>query len=1022
MVNAFIENSYKLVFPLMSNGYLNLDYDKAVNHAAGAVESSGVLVNNGSGIGATSTTTIAVDTVDATTKFSIEDNVFDDTGALVGVVSAVTATQITLVANNAVALNNNENLKKNITPTSSLRDRSIWSDNADIGIANGFVLEAIITPYDVNGAGSRASGRHGVLDSQRTPPYPTDAITDRTVYESIDYLGASAYLTQKMMLFHNQYLKFYLQNTTSSSYNQPAEYKLKAELSNAAGSSVSIESGTIISADSALQGYYDASGYYKGLTTSHSRVSASASGSNPSNVVTIGTFGNLEKNTKATGQIVISGDIANYISPVNATATIGIVDRNALNTDVFPVLEQGEVVFGPTNPTDAVSAGLINNHIQLVHELGGETTKWYAIASGGSVSNGDALSGNNGAFTYPSGSRAYLIGGDLDTTASNFATAVNAYDAGFAGTASSPRNTTDLSGATTKSVTLTVVQTASAPNRIGITSAALTTGAQVSSGQLKTNDFSSGAAVGAGLNAGVNELILGESTGSNDNTINYFTITDSAGNVKNYFPAHDSSQSTGSTGTRTLDDSSTVSVVYFNFASNASNTTAAIALISAINGSSGHPSTITAQNNGSGNIGLSHDVTGTAGNGAALAKANIANGVGTISGANFTGGVNEANATSTPFIQLIDNESSPTTKKYVPVKNGDALGNGNNGGGSIGDVSGGIAFQEGGSASATADNLRTAIAHSNGHNGTILTDSAGSATINLTQNKIGANTAAITLTNLPSNISRTNFSGGGTPDNFLGLTDAAGTLKKYKASQHETTGTTDGTYVFYKAESNNDTTAANLETAIDGANGHNGTLITTRASNAVTVKLNQAGAGSSAVTENVTGLSTNPTSGNGFSTSTANTVEVGSGEAEGISAGNKIYDSSTTLIGTVQSVSGDTITLDATPATAITSTVYTDQLKEALYLEQVYKVALVYTKSTLSLFLNEELVKKDTHTLNPFHLHHSDCKIGRGANNAEQFFGELFEIAMHKGKRPSSTQKTLTPGFSDILFYYTFGE
>ena len=1017
MVNAFIENSYKLVFPLMCNAFLNLDYDKAVSHAAGAVESSGVLVNNGSGIGASSTTTIAVDTVDATTKFSIEDNVFDDTGALVGVVSAVTATQITLVANNAVALNNNENLKKNITPTSSLRDRSIWSDNADIGIANGFVLEAIITPYDVNGAGSRASGRHGVLDSQKTPPYPTDAITDRTVYESIDYLGESAYLTQKMMLFHNQHLKFYLQNTTSSSYNQPAEYKLKAELSNAAGSSVSIESGTIISADSALQGYYDPTGYYNGLTTSHRRISTTASGSNPSNVVTISAFNNLEKNTKATGQIVVSGDIANYVSPVNATASIGIVNRNGLNTDVFPVQEAGEVIFGPTNPTDAVSAGLENNHIQLVNEAGTVTTKWYAIASGGSISNGDALSGaSGGGFTYPSGSRAYLIGGNLSATASNFASAVNAYNVGFSGSVASPRSTSDaLSGNPTQSVTLTVAFTGSAPNRVGITSAALTTGAQVSDGQIKVNDFGV-------TTAGANELILGETTGSNDNTINYFTITDSASNVKNYFPAHESSQSTGSTGTRTLDDGSTISVVYFNFASNGSNNDAAVALVTAINGSSGHPSTITAQNNGSGNVGLSHDIVGTAGNGAALAKANIANSVATISGANFTGGVNEANATSTPFIQLIDNESSPTTKKYVPVKNGDALGNGNNGGGSIGDVSGGIAFQEGGSASATADNLRLAIAHSNGHNGTILTDSAGSATINLTQNKIGANTAAITLTNLPSNISKTNFSGGGTPDNFLGLTDAAGTLKKYKASQHETTGTTDGTYVFYKAESNNDTTATNLETAIDGANGHNGTLITTRTNNAVTVKLNQAGVGSSAVTENVTGLSTNPTSGNGFSITTANTVEVGSGEAEGISAGNKIYDSSTTLIGTVQSVSGDTITLDATPATAITSTVYTDQLKEAMYLEQVYKVALVYTKSTLSLFLNEELVKKDTHTLNPFHLHHSDCKIGRGANNAEQFFGELFEIAMHKGKRPSSTQKTLTPGFSDILFYYTFGD
>ncbi len=1011
MVNAYIEDSYKLVFPLMCNGYLNLDYDKAVNHAAGAVESSGVLVNNGSGISADSTTTIAVDTVDATTKFSIEDNVFDDTGTLVGVVSAVTATQITLEANHAVALDNNENLKKNITPTSSLRDRSIWSDNADVGIANGFVLEAIITPYDVNGAGSRASGRHGVLDSQRTPPYPTDAITDRTVYESIDYLGASAYLTQKMMLFHNQYLKFYLQNTTSSSYNQPAEYKIKAELSNAAGTTKTIESGTVITAESSLQGYYDPTGYYNGLTTKHRRISASASGSNPSNVVTISAFSNLEKNTKATGQIVVSGDIANYASPVNASGSITIANRNGFNTDVLPVAETAVIKFG-NQPTASDNTDA-NNFIQIVNESGGETTKWFARSTG---TNGDALSGNNGTFTWPTGARQYNIGGSLADTATNFKLAVRSYSTGFGGTVSGPTTgAASVAGLNdTQDITLTAEIQGSAPNRVGATSATLTYGSSFTS----TNTDGSGNTI-AGTNfvGGIDEDIVGESTGNTaDSAINYITIANGAGLTKNYFPAHDSSQTTGSTGTRTLDDSSTVSVVYFNFASNGSNADAAEALKDAINHSNGHSSSIQATRSNA-VVNLAHGSSGTGGNSATLAKANVADSVATISGANFTGGVDEANATNTPFIQLIDNESSPTTKKYVPVKNGDALGNGNNGGGSIGDVSGGIAFQEGASASATADNLRLAIAHSNGHNGTILTDSAGSATINLTQNKIGANTAAITLTNLPSNISKTNFSGGGTPDNFLGLTDAAGTLKKYKASIHEVTGTTDGTYTFFKAETNNDTTAANLETAIDGANGHNGTLITTRTNNALSVKLNQPAVGSSAVSENATGLTATA-----FSTSQTNDIEVGSGEAVNIGTGNKIYDSSTTLIGTVQSVSGDTITLDATPATAITSTVYTDQLKEALYLEQVYKVSLVYSKSTLELYLNDSLVKKDTHTLTPFHLHHSDCKIGRGANNAEQFFGELFEIAMHKGKRPSSTQKTLTPGFSDILFYYTFGD
>ena len=67
------------------------------------------------GIGAGTTTTIAVDTVDATTKFAVGDTVYDDTGASVGIVSVVAASQITLAANNSVALANNENLKKNIS-------------------------------------------------------------------------------------------------------------------------------------------------------------------------------------------------------------------------------------------------------------------------------------------------------------------------------------------------------------------------------------------------------------------------------------------------------------------------------------------------------------------------------------------------------------------------------------------------------------------------------------------------------------------------------------------------------------------------------------------------------------------------------------------------------------------------------------------------------------------------------------------------------------------------------------------
>jgi len=96
---------------------------------------------------------------------------------------------------------------------------------------DNFTIEAIITPYDVNGNG------HGSADvdtktSTRTPPSPAEDETE-TNFQSARYFGTGNLLTDhitnrlshKMMLFYNNNFKFYLQNTTTTNYNQPAEYK-----------------------------------------------------------------------------------------------------------------------------------------------------------------------------------------------------------------------------------------------------------------------------------------------------------------------------------------------------------------------------------------------------------------------------------------------------------------------------------------------------------------------------------------------------------------------------------------------------------------------------------------------------------------------------------------------------------------------------------------------------------------------------------------------------------------------------
>ena len=86
MANAvYIGEAYKLVFPILSNGYLNINYDDAV---------------------------------------------------IVG-----------------------------STSEAEMRKGRLWGHN------ESFTIDAIITPYDVNGYGHRTSG-NGLLTSEKTPPSP----------------------------------------------------------------------------------------------------------------------------------------------------------------------------------------------------------------------------------------------------------------------------------------------------------------------------------------------------------------------------------------------------------------------------------------------------------------------------------------------------------------------------------------------------------------------------------------------------------------------------------------------------------------------------------------------------------------------------------------------------------------------------------------------------------------------------------------------------------------------------------
>ena len=229
-------------------------------------------------------------------------------------------------------------------------------------------------------------------------------------------------------------------------------------------------------------------------------------------------------------------------------------------------------------------------------------------------------------------------------------------------------------------------------------------------------------------------------------------------------------------------------------------------------------------------------------------------------------------------------------------------------------------------------------------------------------------------------------------------------------------------------------TMNNLRTAILSTDGHNGSISVTPVDSSESRTLTIGAAGSQ---QNNTLQGTWPevSSVKSFTTQawqTQNTADITlqSGEAANIGVGETIYNSNGETVGTVSSVTGDVLAMGSSPSN-VTSTLYASQPREALYLDSVYKISLVYNDTTgrVELYINNSLQKEAKVSITDtdandykFEFDASDCKIGQGSDNTTQFYGELYEIAMSNKAQTSLTSTTLSPGYSDIVFYYRFDE
>lgn len=144
----------------------------------------------------------------------------------------------------------------------------------------------------------------------------------------------------------------------------------------------------------------------------------------------------------------------------------------------------------------------------------------------------------------------------------------------------------------------------------------------------------------------------------------------------------------------------------------------------------------------------------------------------------------------------------------------------------------------------------------------------------------------------------------------------------------------------------------------------------------------------------------------------------------GASNGTIIYDSSGVELGTVTAVNTGTTTFTISNSVSGSGAIYYSQPKEALYIENIYKVGCAYSKNgTLTLYLNNEIIAQEVITDSAFEFSPTDCFIGQNGSNVNtQFMGELYEIAMYAGTENTPTLVTISAGYGDIIFYYRFGE
>lgn len=916
-----------------------------------------------------------------------------------------------------------------------ITETDLWSHGA------GFTVEAVITPYDVNGNGQTGKGKvqentgisvgtFTATTSSNTTlssvssftglgigmPITGTGIPNNTIIVSLDTSantitisnaatasasgvtisfgdyanGITDRYAQKMMLFSNTSFQFYLENQTTGNVNQPAEYRLAAKVG-----STTLNSPTVIKPVNTLHGYYDANGFYNGMRTSLTQINTNASISLEQGSVEI--TGNLSglANVKATGNLTLGSIPSGELYTAGTKRTVDIT-MAGLPSIADGTLDSSNTFAAGSVEIDSVSKSTIGSY---------DTTKRLTIPSTSSLSlnfyffdhSSDTNVANNGRPLTTT------FFGDEDTLHSSYSgtdiavISANNTSAGFAAALNAAINLN---------------------NNASLHSGNFDIDSQVDSGNTSKVNLTADT-IGTAYNqnivkGGAHTMTVTGFTGGATATIveQYLTITMKTGSSSTV-PKNFKYFASGNNGTATTTPADVT--VYRVVVGNDTDATADN-LVSAINIAFANTEAV-ASKSATNVVRVEQQYVGSGfGSGSSVSETSAYNSDTLHTIGSFTSGAQASDASYNEYIKIGTNFFSPCddaslagTTKTITGDSGSATSRL-----FLGD-------------SALANNVNSLVAQINtdvSSNGSSIITGSNTST-GVISFQLNDFTAALAVTKTLTNVSVTSITGGQDLSAFISITDAAGLVKKYKPSTIENTGATDGTYVFFQASSDTAATAAQLELAIEHANGHNGSLTVNTSSSTLTLTVTTGG---TSETMSADGSHIISSGGSANVTLTAfsgapNVINVSASQNGLLGAGNKIYDSNGTFVDTVASVNGTAITL-SNPQSSITSTIYKEQPKEALYVNNLYKVSCVLEKSgKLKLFFNNTLVAETAISSFTFDMANADCFIGQdGTNVSTQFMGELYEIAMKKGAQPSPSLHTLDPGYSDIIFYYRFGD